>query len=210
MKTYAVSATAVSTAPGPVNNCNGCGLFPAALQCVAPCTNPNKVAGQPLQFGVKFVNVGASGNWGWLNLGGSGGSLLKSNIEGGATGNYAIGDLVDTKTGKTTGPIDQGLTGRLGKNESKCTASPNPCSGGNPTESIPVGDPCLVVVPVVDFTKLNGNSQTPILGFAEVYLQGNVSSGSISGCFIKSLVGDTLTGSGAPNLGANSPPVLTQ
>ncbi len=60
MSTYAVSATAVSTAPGPVNNCVNCGLFPAGLQCTAPCTNPNKVAGQPLQFGVKFVNVGAS------------------------------------------------------------------------------------------------------------------------------------------------------
>lgn len=210
MSTYAVSATAVSTAPGPVNSCNGCGMFPAGLQCAAPCKNPNKVAGQPLTFGVKFVNVGASGNWGWLNLVGKGGSNLQSNIENGTSGNFAVGDLVDTKTGKTVGPIDKGLNNRLGNNESKCTASPNPCSGGNPSEAIPVGDPCLVVVPVVDFTNLNGNKETPILGFAEVYLQGNVDHGTISGCFIKSLVGDTVTGSGAPNLGALTPPVLTQ
>jgi hypothetical protein len=210
MSTYAVSATAVSTAPGPVNNCNGCGLFPAGLQCKAPCKNPNKVAGEPLSFGTKFNStvINANGNWGWLALDGPGGNVLRTSIENGATGNFAVGDLVNTKPGGNNGPIDQSINNRLGKNNSKCTASPDPCSGGNPNEAIPVGDPCLVIVPVVDFTNLNGTSQTAIEGFAEIYLQGPVDHGNINGCFISTVAADTRTGSGAPNLGPTAPPVL--
>ena len=52
---------------------------------------------------------------------------------------------------------------------SSCASISDPCSGSNPT-SIPSGDPCLVTVPAVDFTGVNGNKPVAIEGFAQIYI----------------------------------------
>jgi hypothetical protein len=208
---YSVSATAVAGSPGPVNTVEQ-GLLPLGLQCTSPCPAGSLVAGEPVSFGTKFISstINLAGNWGWLDLDGSGGSTLKTNIADGASGSYSVGQTIYTDPGKKNGPITQGLNSRF----AGCPTIADPCNGSNPngTSGIPGGDPCLVVVPVVDFgaaTK-NGNTSLTIEAFAEVYLDPNTTTGtSINGCYVSSVVGDTQTGSTYSD-GPTTPPVLVQ
>ena len=91
----------------------------------------------------------------------------------------------------------------------------DPCSdGGNPND-IPAGDPCLVVVPVVDFAAAAkaGKTSMPIEAFAEVYLEPTgpnaTSATNIGGCYVSSVVGNTISGS-TQSFGPMTPPVLIQ
>jgi hypothetical protein len=202
---YSVAATAVANSPGPVNQCDNCGIMPFGLQCASPCPAGSLVAGEPVSFGTKFISatVNAAGNWGWLNPDGKGGANLKNNIENGVSGTFSVGEEVDTKSGATTGPVNQGMSERMGT----CPSIADPCNGGNPSD-IPGGDPCLVIVPVVDFTNVNGSKDTPIEAFAEVYLDPSTTSGtSINGCYVSSVVGNTTAGSSYSD-GPTAPPVL--
>jgi len=206
MSTYSVSASATANSPGPVNTVNQ-GLLPLGLQCATPCPDGSLVAGQPVSFGNKFVSssINLPGNWDWLALDGNGGKVLQDSIANGATKSYSVGDTVSTKPGGTNGPVSKGISDR----ESRCPSIPDPCSGGNPS-SIPPNDPCLVVVPVVDFgaAAKAGKTSMPIEKFAEVYLDPNTTDGShINGCFVTSIVGNTLTGS-TGSAGPTAPPVL--
>jgi hypothetical protein len=95
---------------------------------------------------------------------------------------------------------------------SRCHSIADPCSasGGNPSD-IPAGDACLVVVPAVDYHGCTGSCPITIEGFALIYLEPATTTGtSINGCFVKAVAADTITASGAPQLGAEMPPVLIQ
>jgi hypothetical protein len=102
LSVYSVATTATANAPGPVNTVNQ-GMFPAGIQCTAPCTGLSSlVPGQSISFGVKHVLNLSPSNYQWLSIGGNGASQLESNIEGGATGSYSIGDVVDVSSGAKT------------------------------------------------------------------------------------------------------------
>jgi hypothetical protein len=217
MSTYAVSASAMADAPGPAGT-DGQGMFPVGLQCNSPCDLSKLDPGQSVTFGSKFVGGLSPGNWDWLAVGGSGASNLGGVIDNGATGSYSIGTSGSCPAGSTctissepgnkgsAGPVKHGLDDRL----KRCaTLSPDPCSGGNPS-NIPAGDPCLVVVPAVDFTSTSGRTNMPIEGFAQIYLEQSSTTAQINGCFISSVAGNTITSSGAPGLGAIAAPVLIQ
>ena len=200
LDTYAISATATANSPGPVNTVKQ-GMFPAGIQCPAPCTGLSSlVPGQSISFGVKHVLNLSPSNYQWLGFGGKGASTLATNIVNGATGSYSIGDTVAVDSGGKVGPVNTAVTSRL----NSCPSISDPCTGGNP-DNIPAGDPCLVTVPVVDF--LSGKATT-IEGFAEVYLENTSTRTQLNGCFITSVAGDTITGPGAPGLGPTTPPVL--
>lgn len=159
---------------------------------------------------MKFISatVNANGNWGWLDLDGSGGKTLKDNIINGSSGTFTVGEEISTKAGKTNGPVSQGMSTRM----ASCPSIADPCTGGNPTD-IPAGDPCLVTVPVVDLTNINGSGDTKIEAFAEVYLDPTTTTGSsINGCFVNAVVGNTVAGGSTPPkaIGPLAPPVLTQ
>ena len=207
LSNYAVTTVAKAQVgpPGTVPN----GLFPVGLECAAPCNLASLDPGQPVTLGAKFVGGLSPGNWGWLAPDGPGGSSLKSAVENGSSNSFSVGDQIDTKPGGTVGPISSGLSNRL----SKCPAlSPDPCSGaGNPTD-IPKDDPCLVVVPAVDFTGSAGKSSLTIEGFAEIYIDpAGTTDTTINGCFVDSLVPTTVAGGpSAPALGPLAPPVLIQ
>ena len=205
LKTYDVSATAIATEPAPVGRVPT-GLFPVGLNCKKPCNLNNMDPGQSVTFGQKFAGGLSPGNWEWLALDASGGKTLQTTIENGATKEFSVGDMVNTKPGETKGPIDKALTNRL----SKCPAlTPDPCSnGGNPT-NIPKDDPCLVIVPAVDFTNINGNGNTPIEGFAQIYLEGTNNETQLNGCFVSVFTGDVASAT-APPLGPTVPPRLIQ
>jgi len=96
LSTYTVMASATSGGGGTTTTVNesittgtNLGLVPLGLQCATPCPAGSLVAGQSVSFGNKFlsavINDPLAGNWGWLDLDGSGGSGLKNDLANGAT-----------------------------------------------------------------------------------------------------------------------------
>jgi hypothetical protein len=214
LSTYNVSATASAQAGGSVGTVRQ-GLFPVGLQCTSPCSLSSLDPGQSVSFGAKFVGGLAPGNWQWLNpTGGSGGgdSALSAAIEDGSSALFSINppnNVIQSEPGNkgNSGPVKSALSNRL----SKCASIADPCTsaGGNPTD-IPPGDPCLVVVPAVDYHGCTGNCTLTIEGFAMIYLEpATTTSTSINGCFVKEITADSIASSSAPGLGALQPPALT-
>jgi hypothetical protein len=200
LSTYTVSSTATAISPGPPNTATT--IFPAGIQCASPCTGlANLVPGQSISFGVKHTLLLSPSNYQWVGVGKSA-PALSDGIQNGVTGTFSIGDTITVSSGAKTGPVDSAISARL----ASCPSIADPCSGGNPTD-IPAGDPCLVIVPAVDFTQ----SPTTIEGFAEVYLENTTTRTQLNGCFIQAVAGNTISSSsgGAPNLGPTAPPVLS-
>jgi Putative Flp pilus-assembly TadE/G-like len=210
MGTYSVAASASAKSGGPVETVNQ-GLFPVGLQCATGCSNLSTLGGEPVTFGTKFVDtvINASGNWEWLSLTQNGASSLGSVIANGAPGSYTIGDTISTAPGNkgNSGPVKKAVSDRL----NSCPAlTTDPCAdGGNPND-IPAGDPCLVVVPAVDFKGCTGNCNMAIEGFALVYLESTTTNSSLSGCFVNGIAPTSVSSSGATQLGATTPPTMSQ
>jgi len=218
---YTVMSSAMAAQPGPVETVLGStttgstGLFPIGLQCAKPCGSGSLVAGESLSFGTKFISttVNASGNWDWLGPDGGGASAVGGDIANGVSGNFSIGDSINTAPGNkaNAGPIKKAFDARMKNCPSLAT---DPCAdGGNPTD-IPSGDPCLVIMPVVDFTGVTGSKPVAIEQFAEVYLESDSTSTSIDGCYISSVTGGTLATGGTStttitSFGPIAPPTLT-
>lgn len=215
LSSYTVAATAESAAGGNIGTVLQ-GLFPVGLQCDKPCSLSNFDPGQSVSFGAKFVGGLAPGNWQWLNpTGGSGGgdSALESAIENGSSAEFSVNppnNVIQSEPGNkgNSNPVNTALSERL----SKCDSIADPCTsgGGNPSD-IPPGDPCLVVVPAVDFGGCTGNCPLTIEGFAMIYLEPATTTGtSINGCFVKAIAADSIASSSAPGLGAEQVPTLSQ
>jgi hypothetical protein len=215
LSTYGVSATARAQAGGPVGTVKQ-GLFPVGLQCTNPCSLGSLDPGQSVSFGAKFVGGLAPGNWQWLNpTGGSGGGdpALAAAIENGSSALFSINppnNVIQSEPGNkgNSRPVKDALAARLGS----CAAISDPCSsgGGNPN-NIPAKDPCLVVVPAVDYHGCTGNCGLTIEGFAMIYLEAaTTTSTHIEGCFVKEITGDSISSSSAPGLGALQVPTVTQ
>jgi hypothetical protein len=64
-----------------------------------------------------------------------------------------------------------------------------------------INDPRIMTVPMVDYANINGSSQVPLLGFAELWLVGIDSHETISTYFIKQVANGTPSAT-APNYGA--------
>jgi Putative Flp pilus-assembly TadE/G-like len=239
MRTYQVTASATAQPPGPVGTVcptEGCasesgvsggsggsgsssglagtGMFPVGLQCAAPCPAGSQIAGEPLHFGSKFVGGLATGNWQWLDVsGGTGGGekVLENAIENGAPAIFSINPpnnviYPDTGNDGMNPNVAKALSDRL----AKCSDVADACSGINPAD-IPLNDPCMVIMPAVDFTEEHGKSkQLTIYAFALVYLlKSQTTATSINGCFISDVTQGTLAASNAPNDGALVSDVLT-
>lgn len=213
----AASATAqVSLGVSTFNN----GLFPAGIQCNSPCTSKaNLDPGQSVTFGMKFAGGLAPGNWQWLDLGqGTGASALSNGIANGVSGSYSIGGNISSTPGNkyNSSVVQNGFQSRVNAHNAKfpsfdynnvCTAG-----GGNPN-NIPLGDPLLITIPVVDFGGCSGSCTMAIEGFAQIYMTGmSVDKGNarIDGCFVQEVTADSVGSAGAPVLGALSPPKLIQ
>lgn len=209
MSTYNVSVTSTGQASQAVGTVKY-GMFPVGLQCTAPCSLSNMDPGQSVSFGAKFVGGLAPGNWQFLAIAGTGDSVLGTNIDNGTSGAYSIGSVLTSEPGNkgNSSNVRAGLADRL----SKCHSIADPCtaSGPNPSD-IPAGDACLVVVPAVDYHGCTGSCSVTAEGFALIYLEPSTTTGtSINGCFVKAVAANTVTAVGAPQLGAEMPPVLIQ
>ncbi|HTJ09068.1 MAG TPA: pilus assembly protein TadG-related protein [Candidatus Binataceae bacterium] len=199
--------------------------FPVGLQCTPNASGKCdlsallKAFGPNVTFGSKFVlndsnnnmqsSGGAPGNWDWIDVGqGQGASGLGSVLAGGVTETLNLGQTISTSPGIGKGnskPAQDGLDKRL----ASCSAVTDPCTNGG---KLPTGfnckDPCLISVPVMDFTNCNGNCSRKIEGFALMYLEQGSTTSAINACYIN---GSSCTGDGsvgAPNLGSLAPPLL--
>jgi hypothetical protein len=149
-------------------------MIPIGLDVNTPYTYGQLVTFQQGRVG--------SGNWDLLSMGGNGGSVLRSNLANGFSGQVAVGDFFDTKPGKTVGPVDQGISDRL-------AASPSGSTWNSHTES----DSRVVVLPMVDWAAApNGKKPMEILGFAHFYLQADLGGGQFTGYFVSDVIPDSL------------------
>ncbi|MGH7925140.1 MAG: pilus assembly protein TadG-related protein [Candidatus Binatus sp.] len=199
LRTYDIKASATAQGPGNIGTVP-IGIFPVGLQCNSPCNLSNFDPGQPIAFGLKFVGGLANGNWQWLSLGGTGSSVLGQNVQNGATGSYSIGDTIHSEPGNkgNSNPVRSGLAARF----AQCQSISEPCTtaAANPTD-IPADDPCLVVVPAVNFGGCGGNCTMAIEGFALIYLDSTSSATQINGCFVSTVKENTIASATAPALG---------
>jgi Flp pilus assembly protein TadG len=134
------------------------------------------------------------GNWGALSLGGSGASNFENNVINGYDGTVSVGDLVSTETGEMTGPVRSSFNTRISAGE---TMDP-----GGTWSSHSLDDPRAATVPIVDFANINGNSQVPVLGFAEVWLVGVTNKLGINAIFLQQVSSGGEPNPDAPNYGA--------
>jgi hypothetical protein len=210
-----LGVNAAATAIGPAApNTVTTGLFPVGLQCTSPCSLSTLDPGQTTTFGSKFVGGLAPGNWNFVNVGqGTGASALGSAIQNGASGSYSVGSTITSVPGNkgNSGPVKNGLAARLSECKS-VNSSTDPCSNGGNVSAIPPNDPCLVVVPAVDYTGCTGNCSLTIEAFAEIYLEQSSTGTEIDGCFVKALAPDAVVSGSSPGvaLGPLSPPKLIQ
>jgi Flp pilus assembly protein TadG len=218
----AATATAAIEGPGTVPS----GMFPVGLQCTPNASGKCDIAslfsaqGSNVTFGSKFVlnnnnnnmqsSGGAPGNWDWVDVGqGQGASGLGAVLQGGAGGSLSMSQTISTSPGIGKGnsqPAQNGLAARL---QACATPSVDPCSNGGVVPSdLNCKDPCLITVPAIDFTNCNGNCTRQIEGFAQMYLEQGSTVSAISACYVTNNNCTTEGGTGAPNLGSLSPPVL--
>jgi hypothetical protein len=195
--------------PAACVNTGDCQLIPIGLDSSTTYSNGESIT---LQQG----EVGLSGNWDLLALGGVGGNNLRENIADGASSMVSVGNCsspdatqatgcVTTEPGQKVGPVDQGFQDRL-----DAAASSDP-SGTFSTHT--ATDPRVLVLPVVTWTGKNGRSEVPVTGFAAVWLDGygtGKNGGQVYVTFINTVIANSYGDSSAPNFGGHGHPILIQ
>jgi putative Flp pilus-assembly TadE/G-like protein len=206
-------AVAARATAGLNNTLSPRGMLPIGLPCTVSNSSQANCNGQYKKYSdggglynlsTKFP-LGATGSWGKLALGGSGISIFDSNIIYGYNGApLNVGDLVSPETGNAGQPTIAAFDTRMSN-------AGESWSGANtvPPATLSSTDPQAVLVPMVDFTGGNGNSQQfPITGFAEMYIVSVSKSGGdiqINAYFIQPLANNgiasntTCSVSSAPN-----------
>jgi Putative Flp pilus-assembly TadE/G-like len=154
-----------------------------------------------LNFGnvvqLKQGQVGA-GNWSPLALGGSGGDNYRSNIENGYPGKLSVGDSIQTETGNVVGPTNQGFQYRISMGQ-------NQFSTGT-FQNHDLNDPRVMLIPIVDFSNINGSSQVPMKGFAMMWIVSIDGQGTITCYFIQQSVPNAQPDpTGTASTGATTP-----
>jgi Flp pilus assembly protein TadG len=134
------------------------------------------------------------GNWGPLALGANGASNLLQNIEYGYQGSVATSDLVTTETGLAVGPIRSAFNFLINEGQSE-----DP--GGTFASHTPT-DPRVLIVPMVDFSNINGNSQVPVKGFAALWLVSVDNTNTIQTYFIDQVAPRSIPDIKGTNYGA--------
>lgn len=153
------------------------------------------------QIVLKQGQVGA-GNWGPLALGASGADPYRTNVENGYSGVVTDGDMVSTETGNVVGPTSQAFSYRLS------AGTTNFPSGT--FEAHDLNDPRVMLIPLVDFSNINGNSQVPVKGFAMMWVVSEDQQGNITCYFIQQSIpqGVPDTSNSATDSGATTPLLL--
>ncbi len=224
LNTYSVAAIATAQSDGPVGTVYR-GLFPAGITCTPNASGKCPGVPDSLAFGQKFTF--GPGNWAWLNLDGT---TLRNQISVGSDLSLSITSVL-TKPGVDAGQVRQGFSARLtdynnfmaNPANSACTSYSysTVCSTTSPVTPC-VGDPLAVVVPTVSYTGGAGSQTIAIDGFAMLYLNPTQTcldgspkppcngNAGLDACFVQMTAPYSVSGAGAPNLGATSQPILIQ
>ncbi|OGO81839.1 MAG: hypothetical protein A2Y18_00245 [Clostridiales bacterium GWD2_32_19] len=141
-------------------------------------TRPIAVERQEFVFGqvvtLKSNNDNYSGNFGSVELGGTGANNYRYNIINGYDGTLKVGDEIDTEPGNMTGPTEQGID-YITRNDDSTI------------DNYTKNSPRLWVIPVVDTLEVNGRSTVTIVGFAQFFVEDTGSEGEIIGRFIRNV-----------------------
>ena len=133
---------------------------------------------------------GGQGNYGFLALGGTGASVLETNMMYGYSGTLHVGDSVESEPGVMTGPVATAIDARMSEGEGEDYTAANRSS------------PRVMILPVINAFPSNGRSSVTIVGFAAFFLEGISGEGghqTIEGRFLQMVISGE-TGSG-PNFG---------
>ncbi len=156
-----------------------------------------------LSFGNQIVlkegQVGA-GNWGPLALGATGDSVYQSNLENGYAGLVTVGDSLLTNPGNNVGPTQKGTSYRI-------NAGMNSYPGGT-FNNHALSDPRVMLIPIVDWSNINGSSQVPLKGFAMMWIVSVTGAGDITCYFIQQSVPNAIPDPNGPITGATTPVLL--
>ncbi|OGO86430.1 MAG: hypothetical protein A2Y22_02850 [Clostridiales bacterium GWD2_32_59] len=141
-------------------------------------TRPIAVERQEFVFGqevtLKSDSDSYSGNYGAVELGGSGANNYRYNIIYGYTGTLKVGDNIDTEPGNMEGPTEQGID-YITRNDDSTI------------DNYTKNSPRLWVIPVVDTLSVNGRKTVTIVGFAQFFVEDTGSKGEIIGRFIRNV-----------------------
>lgn len=134
------------------------------------------------------------GNWDPLALGGTGSSTMLNNIENGYQSEISVGGLVQTNPGMSSGPMSTGFQYLLDEGLSQ--------DPGGTFAIHTVSDARVLIVPMVDFSEVNGSSQVPVEGFAALWLVGFSSRNQVETYFISQVAPNSTPDATASNFGA--------
>jgi Putative Flp pilus-assembly TadE/G-like len=195
------------TAPNETGSTGGTGIKVGASALVVPIRAATGMVpigvdyrtsmnfGQQIQL--KQGQVGP-GNWGPLALGGTGGDNYRTNIQTGYPEKISAGDWLQTETGNVQGPTSQGFQYRISMGQ-------NQFSTGT-FQNHELNDPRVMLIPMVDFSNINGSSQVPLKGFAMMWIVGIDNGGTITCYFIQQSVPGALPDpTGSASTGATTP-----
>lgn len=156
-----------------------------------------------LSFGSEVVlkqgQVGA-GNWDPLALGGNGASNYSTNIENGYSGLITVGDSLATEPGNVVGPTRTGFDYRI-------NAGLNSDPSGT-FDNHALSDSRVMIIPLVDFSNINGKDEVPLKGFAMMWIVSCDGSGNITCYFIQESVPGAIPDPNGTSSGATTPVLL--
>jgi Flp pilus assembly protein TadG len=194
------------TAPGPETG-SGTGVTASASALIVPIKAATGMVpiGVDYRTNLSFGNsiqlkqgqVGA-GNWAPLALGGTGADNYRTNVQSGYAGKLTAGDRIQTEPGNVAGPTNQGFQYRISMGQ-------NQFSTGT-FQNHDLNDPRVMLIPMVDFSNVNGSSQLPMKGFAMMWIVSVDGQGTITCYFIQQSVPNALPDpTGSASTGATTP-----
>jgi len=196
------------TAPGP-GTTSGTGVRASASALIVPIRAATGVVpiGVDYRTNLNFGNVlqlkqgqVGAGNWAPLALGGTGASNYSTNVQYGYPGKVAVGDSLQTEPGNVVGPTNQAIQYRISMGQ-------NQFSTGT-FHNHELNDPRVMLIPIVDFSNINGRSQVPMMGFAMMWISSIDGNGTITCYFIQQSVPNAQpdpSASGSSTTGATTP-----
>jgi hypothetical protein len=209
---YFCAVLGVSTAHAQVSSgsgSSGSGVTTTATSGIVPIRSATGVVPigvdyrTDLSFGnqvtLKQNQVGA-GNWGPIAVGGTGSDTYKHNVETGYTGLVTVGDMLLTEPGNVVGPTQQGFNYRT-------SAGANSFSTGTFNNHV-LNDPRVMLIPIVDWSSINGRSEVPLKGFAMMWIVSITGNGTITCYFIQQSVPNAIPDPNGPITGATTPVLL--
>jgi Putative Flp pilus-assembly TadE/G-like len=168
------------------------GVVPIAVDYRTPLDYGQQVILKQGQFG--------PGNWGPLALGASGADPYRTNVKYGYSGVVTIGDMLNTETGNVVGPTNQAFAYRISSGQT------NFPSGTFAIHDL--NDPRVMLIPLVNFSGINGSSQVPLKGFAMMWVVSEDQQGNITCYFIQQSIPQGVPDPGATDSGATTPILL--